>query len=62
MHSARDCIGPSLGREEKVGMELGKEGAGRGYFGKGGRMVQGMKKRREKGKRKEKGREGKRRG
>ena len=62
MHSAGDCIGPPLGREEKVGMELGKERAGQGYFGKGGRMVQGMKKRRGKGKRKEKGREGKRRG
>ena len=62
MHSAGDCIGPPLGREEKVGMELGKERAGRGYFGKGGRMVQAMKKGRGKGKRKEKGREGKRRG
>ena len=30
MRSARDCIGPPLGREEKVGMELGKEEAGRG--------------------------------
>ena len=37
MHSACDCIRLPLGREEKVGMELGKEEAGRGYFGKGGR-------------------------
>ena len=36
MRSACDCIGPPLGREEKVGMELEKEEAGRGYFGKGG--------------------------
>ena len=44
MHSTRDCVGPPLGRGEKVGMESGKKGAGRGYFGKGGRIIQGRKK------------------
>ena len=50
MRSARDCIGPPLGREEKVGMELGKEEAGRGYFGKGGGMKKGRRKTEEGGK------------
>ena len=27
-----------------MGVESGKEGAGRGYFGKGGRIIQGRKK------------------